>query len=81
MVWRSPAVALSGAEERQPGAGDSRVGSVSNCVLFGATDEVVDLEIFLSQAFPGKTLRPSGFGGQRRATRYVGRGADGPRIC
>mmetsp|Transcript_39942 Transcript_39942/g.106003 ORF Transcript_39942/g.106003 Transcript_39942/m.106003 type:complete len:346 (-) Transcript_39942:151-1188(-) len=33
---------------------------LSNCVLFGATDEVVDLEIFLSRALPMRTLRPSG---------------------
>lgn len=33
---------------------------LSNCVLFGVTDEVVDLEIFLSRALPRRTLRPSG---------------------
>ena len=32
---------------------------LSNCVLFGASDEVLDLELFLARAFPGQTLEPS----------------------
>ena len=55
--WEHSAAEVSDAGCRGQRRANSWV--LSNCVLFGATDEVLDLELFLARAFPGKTLEPS----------------------